>query len=69
MRSEHREPYNLITIEVDPEVKPRTSTTTLRGGCLGAFGVPVEVVRRHGFEEQAFNKLLRGGVWECIGKP
>ncbi|WP_243676447.1 hypothetical protein [Vulcanisaeta distributa] len=68
LRSEHREPYNLITIEVDPEVKPRTSTTTLRK-CAEEFGgVKLEVIREGGFKRPKYDQLLEG-VWECIGKP
>ncbi len=68
LRSEHREPYNLITIEVDPEVKPRTSTTTLRR-CAEAQGIRLEVIREYGFVEARMLERLGGGVWECIGRP
>ncbi len=67
MTSEKR-PYLELRVEVDPEVKPKTSTTTLRR-CAEAQGIRLEVIREGGFENYWHRDRARGGVWECIGRP
>ncbi|ADN49547.1 type IV secretion system DNA-binding domain-containing protein [Vulcanisaeta distributa] len=67
MRNEHREPYNLLTVEVDPTIKPKTGTTTLRK-CAEAHGVRLDVIRESGFTDAKMKDRLEG-VWECVGRP